>query len=115
MLFVDPSQSTNLADDDRYTNSELFSNPGCQDDQMDILRGDEHRLMPDWMSETSEHFVPPTLPPPRPKDMERGRDQLAGLENLINTAPPGLLQQVSTKYLFLWSIGSKNGGNMKGF
>lgn len=98
VMYVDPSKLINPNDEDRYTNSELFSNPGSHEDQLEILR-DDARPAPDWMSDSSENFIPAKLPPPRPTrgGVKNGVafDQLAGLENLLNTAPAGLLQQVS--------------------
>ncbi|CAL1536105.1 unnamed protein product, partial [Lymnaea stagnalis] len=50
------------------------------------------------MSDSSENFTLPKLPPPRPLrgGLRNGAvsDQLAGLEHLLSTAPAGLLQQV---------------------
>ncbi|XP_059154868.1 centromere protein J-like [Physella acuta] len=97
VMYVDPSKLINPNDEDRYTNSELFSNPGSHEDQLEILR-DDARPAPDWMSDSSDNFIPAKLPPPRPTrgGVKNGvaLDQLAGLENLLNTAPAGLLQQV---------------------
>ena len=81
-------------DDDKYTNSELFSNLGSHDELLDRARevDDDAKPLPDWMSDSSENVLRGSLLPPQLPI--RGGNQLAGLEQLLKTAPAGLLQQV---------------------
>ncbi|GFN76839.1 centromere protein j [Plakobranchus ocellatus] len=80
-------------DDDKYTNSELFSNLGSHEELQERAQElEEEKPCADWMSDSSENFLRGSqLPPPRPV---RGNNQLAGLEQLLKTAPAGLLQQM---------------------
>ncbi|RUS78630.1 hypothetical protein EGW08_013600, partial [Elysia chlorotica] len=79
-------------DDDKYTNSELFSNLGEELQERAREMDEDSRPVPDWMSDSSENFLRGSqLPPPR---MIRGGNQLAGLEQLLKTAPAGFLQQM---------------------
>uniref|UniRef100_A0A2C9JNJ7 Centromere protein J C-terminal domain-containing protein n=1 Tax=Biomphalaria glabrata TaxID=6526 RepID=A0A2C9JNJ7_BIOGL len=97
VMYIDPSKIYNINDEDRYTSSELFSNPGSTEDQLDILKEDHNPQIPDWMSDTSENFVPLILPPPRPMDNLRNDtlgSQLASLDHLLSTVPAGILQQM---------------------
>ncbi|GFR97057.1 centromere protein J [Elysia marginata] len=82
-------------DEDKYTNSELFSNLGSHDELRERARelDEETKPVPDWMSDSSENVLRGSqLPPLRP--MKGNSTQLEGLEQLLKTAPAGLLQQM---------------------
>lgn len=87
------------ADEDRYTNPELFSNPGSYSDDLQAV--DERLQQFDAESDFgSDNFVLPPLPPDPNSPRLSGRNQngvvssLSTLQALLNTTAPHVLQQV---------------------
>lgn len=91
-------------DEDKYTNPELFSNPGSQGDELQSLDEQCQYLdQTDGRSDaSSDSFILPPVPPDpklaRLATLGHGGDNLltslSTLQALLNNAAPNFLQQV---------------------
>ena len=87
-----PSSPT--LDEDKYTNPELFSNPGSHSDDLQAV-DDRFPAGGDAGSEvSSDNFYLPPLPPERGEGQGDLAASLNMLQGLMGTSAPNLLQQV---------------------
>ena len=80
-------------DEDKYTNPELFSNPGSHGDDLQAL-DDQFQCFDNGSEVGSDNFYLPPLPPePKESQGDMG-SSLKTLQALMATTAPDFLQQV---------------------
>ncbi|XP_070203856.1 centromere protein J-like isoform X2 [Littorina saxatilis] len=81
------------ADDDKYTNPDLFSNPGSYDDDM-VAVDDRLQYYENRSEVGSDNFYLPPLPPDPKESQADVGSQLKTLQALMGSTAPNFLQQM---------------------